>query len=96
MTTAKIYKVTCTNAYQMYEQGTSYGLEPWGDNTAYYEGYDDGGVDYILPDGYEVAKSFSGTLEIYDENERHCTLYSCHGKPAIMTNGGKTIVLKRA
>jgi hypothetical protein len=74
MTTVKIYKTTCTKSFMMGEQGTGYSLSPWGDDTEYYEGYDDGGEIYTLPNGYEVAQSKSGTDELYDEAGNHCTL----------------------
>lgn len=66
MKTVKLYKITCTKAFvASAELGSGFSLTPWGNDTEYYEGYDDGGKDYILPDGYEVAKSNGGTMEIY-------------------------------
>lgn len=73
-TMIKIYRITCTKAYMMGEQGTGYSLRPWGDNTPHYEGYDDGGAEYVLPDGYTVAMSRCGLLEIYDPRGHCCTL----------------------
>ena len=74
MNTVTIYKVTCTKAYQISEQGTGYSLNPWGSNTAHYEGHDDGGKLYGLPEGYTVAESRGGTDELYDENVMHCSI----------------------
>lgn len=54
MSTAKIYRVTCTGAFQMAENGSRFSLMPWGKNTTFYEGFDDGGRDYLLPDGYRL------------------------------------------
>ena len=66
MTKIKIYKITCTRAVMMDEQGEGYSLYPWGDDTCSYEGYDDGGKMYVLPDGYEVVRSQYGEKCIYN------------------------------
>jgi hypothetical protein len=62
---AKIYRITLKKGYVQSEEGTHYSLTPWGGDTAYYEGHDDGGKVYRLPDGYTVGQSVSGTQEIY-------------------------------
>jgi len=74
MNTVTIYKVECTKAYQMNEQGTGYSLTPWGNNTDHYEGDDDGGRLYTLPEGYTVAQCNSDTNELYDEQGKHCSI----------------------
>ena len=88
MSTATIYKVTCTKAYMMSEQGTRYSLQPWIGNTVDYEGYDDGGSTYALPDGYEVAECNGGTLELYDPQGKRVEILDDHGHPAIVTGVG--------
>jgi len=88
MGTATIYKVTCTKAYMMSEQGTGYSLQPWGNNTVDYEGYDDGGKTYTLPDGYEVAESNGGTLELYNPQGERVQIMDDHGHPAVVTGIG--------
>lgn len=60
MAEIKIYKITCTRAVMMDEQGEGYSLYPWGDDTCSYEGYDDGGEMYVLPAGYKVGRSQYG------------------------------------
>lgn len=74
MKTVKLYKVTCTKAYMMSEQGCGYSLIPWGSDTSYYEGYDDGGKEYALPDGYKIGESDAGDLAIYDADNKHCDI----------------------
>ena len=80
MNTVTLYKVECTKAYQMSEQGSGYSLSPWsslspwGNNTAYYEGHDDGGRLYALPEGYTLAESQGGTDELFDEGGRPCVI----------------------
>jgi len=68
MKTVTLYKIEVTKAYQMAEQGTGYSLEPWSGNTAYYEGADDGGKEYALPDDgarWEVANDGTGCLQLW-------------------------------
>lgn len=65
MNTVKIYQITRTKTYMMGEQGTGYSLHPWGNDSDHYEGCDDGGVDYIIPEGYHVAEDMTGSLHIY-------------------------------
>jgi len=95
MEKVKIYKVTCTKAYMAsLELGTRYSLEPWGKDTAYYEGIDDGGKDYLLPDGFCPERSKDGTIAIYKENE-YCPLVTTQQGPAIATCND-IIILKKA
>jgi hypothetical protein len=94
-TTVTIYSVTCTKAYQMAEQGTGFSLRPWGGDTAHYEGTDDGGREYLLPEGHELAECNGGTVEIYDADGRHCPLGSSYGRPALVT-GDRLVVLRPA
>ena len=70
-----VYQITCDRAYAMYEQGTGYSLAPWGENTEYYEGDDDGGTVYILPDGYQVGTTSGGyELVVWDDKGSGCTI----------------------
>ena len=93
MTTVKIYKITREQTYMADEQGEGYSLEQWGNDTLYYKGYDDGGKEYQLPEGYEVAKTVSGDLAIYDASGNYCDLFTQNGKPAIVTPSGNIIEL---
>lgn len=86
--TITIYKITCTKARMMSETGTGYGLRPWGKNTVDYEGYDDGGNIYELPDGYEVSESNGGTTELYDPQGRRVEIVDDHGHPALYVGDG--------
>lgn len=65
------HKVTCTQGYRIDEQGTGYSLQPWGQNTPYFEGYSEP-VEVDLNDRYEVADSAMGEPMIYpkDGSER--------------------------
>ena len=92
--TVKIYKITCTSAYQMSETGERFSLSPWGKDTDYYKGYDDEGEEYILPEGYEFALSEHEQPNIYFGKD-WINLVSYNGRPALQ-HYTKTIPLKRA
>lgn len=94
MQKVKIYKATCTRGYRMDEQGEGYSLYPWGEDTRYYEGYDDGGQMYILPDGYRVGESVHGELCIYNSKDSYCPLIKQYNSPAIVDGNG-AIMLRR-
>jgi hypothetical protein len=93
MSKVKIYKVTCTKAYQMAEQGEGFSLTPWGKDTEYYDGFDDGGKDYELPDGFKLAQTIDGTPAIY-KGKDHYYLVKYYNNP-MLTNGFDSIVLKQ-
>jgi hypothetical protein len=95
MNTVKIYEITQYEAYRADETGTGYSLHPYGDSTRYYKGYDDGGVDYIIPDGFTVEFGNDEQLHFYDNKGKYCELVSRYGKPTIAT-GSEYIVLKSA
>lgn len=97
MNTITIYRITCTRAYMMGEQGTGYSLRPWSGNTEYYEGYDDGGQDYILPAGYHAAMSQGMTEDIYDPRGKHCTIHKHRsGRPQLVSSAATAPVLNLA
>jgi hypothetical protein len=90
-----IYRIVCTRAYQMAEQGSGYSLRPWGENTPCYEGSDDGGREYLLPDGYTVAMSNGGTEEIYGPDGLHCAIVPhSSGLPQLVSASGPMPVLR--
>jgi hypothetical protein len=88
--TVKIYKSVCTKGYMLSEQGEGASLTGWGSNTEYYEGYDDGGKDYALPEGYSLGKTASGEVAIFDEKDNYCTIVNEDGKILLVTAFGIT------
>lgn len=96
MTTITIYTVTCMTAYQIGETGTRYSLGPWGHNTLYYEGYDDGGVRYMLPDGYRLCTSHLDGPWIADSKGQEVYLTDLHDEPALVTGFDSIIRLSKA
>jgi len=96
MANVKIYKVTCTRGFvASLEQGAGFSLEPWGNNTVDYDGYDDGGTSYTLPDGYDIDCDSYGVPHIYNADGNYCALVEVNGNPAIVTGNPLPIILKR-
>jgi len=95
MNTVKLYQVTTTKAHEMSERGVSYSLYPWSGNNRDYEGSDDGGKDYILPDGFLVSDSSSGERQIYNAKGEYCGITNKSNSPCLLTSDGD-IVLKMA
>ena len=95
MTTVTIYKVTITKAYvASMEFGTHFSLSPWGNDTDHYEGHDDGGRQYKMPEGFKVVESKGGSLEFYGPDEDHYALSTAGNHPMI-TNGHQDIHLHK-
>lgn len=93
MSKVKIYKVTITKAYMMSEQGENFSLRPWNGNNIDYQGFDDEGKEYVLPEGFELAETIDGTPAIYKGND-HYDLIKYYNSP-MLTNGFDSIVLKQ-
>jgi hypothetical protein len=98
MSTVKIYKVTCTKAVMMDEQGSGFSLYPWGNNTDRYEGYDDGGLEYVLPDGFHLGTGGDGSKYIYPDGEDMPASMVTHssGRPQLITVRHGCPVLQQA
>jgi hypothetical protein len=81
--TVKIYQLFIENSYEMVVDKTPFSLYPYGKQTLYYKGQDDGGKDYILPDGYEVAIGNDEQPHIYNDKGQYCELHKYNDLPAI-------------
>jgi hypothetical protein len=89
----KLYKTTITKAYMMSEQGTGWSLKPHS-SSMYYDGYDDGGALYKLPNDYELNETKYGEMTIFPKNSQWgCPLISHNNMPAILANDGTVIPL---
>ena len=53
--TITIYKIWQFEGLTLGETGARFALTPWGSNTRELKGEDDGGNEYILPDGFYVG-----------------------------------------
>jgi len=94
MKTVRIYKINCTRAFMVSEQGGGYSLTPWGKNTPYYQGSDDGGREYVLPEKFVVAETKYTEKMIY-QDDLACPLYKKYGQPAIVGFDGAEYILRR-
>lgn len=92
--TVKLYKINQTKAYQMSEQGEGYSLEPYFSGSNHYEGYDDGGKDYILPEGYEVGESTMDELQIYSDKGEYCQIIKKFNSPCLIMSEGEIMLAK--
>ena len=77
----------------MYSQGEYPSLSPWGANTIHYDGWDDGGKEYILPDGYEVTNDMVGSPQIWGPDDR---VWELVGNDIRITDGEQYITLNPA
>jgi len=95
METVKIYRVTVTEAYiASQEAGTHYSLRRWNKDTKDYKGYDDGGDDYIVPDGFEVGEDMFGAPYFSKDGLPH-ELVTIKDRPAIIARQGYLFLKKR-
>lgn len=83
MNTVKIYKITATQAQAMYETGEGYSLEPWKGDNRIDSGWDDGGRDYVLPDGYSVGADAVGPIILNDRGD-FVPMYTVRNAPHIV------------
>lgn len=62
-----------------------------------YEGYDDGGMEYELPAGYEVAQGNDEQPHIYDPNGNPCDIVThSSGRPQLVSTSNHHPVLLEA
>lgn len=87
METVKIYFNTCTQSVMMSDQSSGFSLDPWGNDTDMIKGYDDGGKDYILPDGYELARYANQPGKGIFRGDEHCDIitHNC-GRPQLISS----------
>lgn len=83
MKTVKLYLIKQYEAFSIHAIGERFSLMPWGENTIYDKGYDDGGKEYYLPEGYEVSEDATGYPHIYYGNTC-CELAYNNGYPVIL------------
>lgn len=84
MAKATIYTITITRASENEEPGTYYSLNPWGANSLYYEGYDDGGKVFSLPKGIAVGRDKNGERILYEKKSgRSVEICDIQGAPVL-------------
>ncbi|HCR43456.1 MAG TPA: hypothetical protein DIV41_02630 [Ruminococcaceae bacterium] len=90
--TVTIYKLICTAAPDHSLEGESCSLAPWAERDG-CSGYDDGGREYVLPEGYAPGKDENGRAAIADVSGRKCGLILHNGCPIVVDRGKKLAVL---
>jgi len=87
MKTVKLYKISRTDVYiASLELGLGYSLKPWGSNTLHYQGYDDGGKNYVLPEGYEISKLSVSGFGIFKGDSYCDIIVHSSGLPQLVSN----------
>ena len=88
MNTVTLYRITQRGAYRADEVGEWYSLTPYGANTGYYKGGDDGGKRYCLPEGYSIGRNAADEEMIFDAAGRAAALtMTAAGNPAVCVGG---------
>lgn len=99
-TKVRLYRWTVTRSVSIHETGDNgFNLAPWGKDTDMIQGHDDGGVDYDLPEGYELGSTQFGEPMIYDmraKNGAACQIMGYAGAPILVSSFGPSEVLKRS
>lgn len=93
MRKVKIFKIHVERAPMMMECGDGFSLGPWGDNTASYYGWDDGGKYYILPENYELSETQYGERGIYNKRHKYCEIDIRNDYPILIDINAKPPVI---
>ncbi|MEI7028347.1 hypothetical protein [Paenibacillus sp. y28] len=95
-----LYKLMCPRDDEFFRGGVRYSLQPWKDvfegTDNWIDGGDDGGKDYVLPEGYQsvALDGFQGLYQIRDSKGRIAELYtSDDGAPAVMDLDTKRLIV---
>ncbi|HCW80850.1 MAG TPA: hypothetical protein DG942_07095 [Ruminococcaceae bacterium] len=79
-----VYKIKCYAALEPSKEGDSCSLLPWDDSDPGVRGEDDGGREYVLPEGYTQGSSESGSPAIFGESGNRCDLLLHNGCPLLI------------
>lgn len=96
--TVTIYRITLTKSPMGEQPAENYSLSPWGHNSAIFQGHDDGGRAYRLPEGYAVGDDGFGETVIWDPRGYPCTLGTEEGagRPQLVSERGAVTCLDPA
>jgi hypothetical protein len=84
MAKAIIYTITVTKACEGHDQEIFYSLNPWCENSLFYEGHDDGGKAFSLPEGIAVGRGPNGDRILYEKTSgRSVEISSRNGAPVL-------------
>lgn len=87
-----IYKISCYQADEENLLGDSFSLSPWDDSRSGFDGEDDGGREYVLPQGYSFVLD-EGVPLIVNEQRFSCALQDYNGLPVLVDSVKKQAIL---
>lgn len=79
-----IYTITCYSAENPEEEGTSCSLLPWDGRIPGRRGQDDGGREYVLPDGYSLGAEEEDLSPSILGQQGPCSLLLHDGRPLLI------------
>ena len=79
-----IYTITCYSAENPEEEGTSCSLLPWDGRIPGRSGQDDGGREYVLPDGYSLGAEEDDLTPAVLGQQGPCALLLHDGRPLLI------------
>lgn len=79
--TITLYYARQYQAYMMSEQGEGWGLEPYGNDTAYYKGETIYQADFYLPRGVTLGKTKYEEKALFDEKNVYCEIMTQKNAP---------------
>ena len=79
-----IYTITCYSAENPDEEGTSCSLYPWDGRIPGRSGQDDGGREYVLPDGYTLGAEEDNLAPTVLGKQGPCALLLHDGRPLLI------------
>lgn len=90
----KLYKIESTYSDPYFKSYWS--LRPSDDHNATHgatglkhDDYtDDGPIEFVLPDGYEIGETVTGEVAVFDDRGSHASVETLHGKPYLLTGKG--------
>ena len=87
-----IYNISCYQADEENLLGDSFSLSPWDDSRSGFDGEDDGGREYVLPQGYSFVLD-EGVPLIVNEQRFSCALQDYNGLPVLVDSVKKQAIL---
>lgn len=79
-----IYKIRCFAALDPEQEGESCSLLPWDDSSPDCRGEDDGGREYVLPEGYKQGRTEEGFPVVFGKEGGACELVLHNGCPLLV------------
>ena len=92
MDTVTLYRIFCYHAPHEEQEGETFSLVPWTEENATLQCEDDGGKDYVLPEGYGLSAE-NGIPVILNPDNQPCGLQEHNGFPLLIDIAKKLAIL---